>query len=114
MLINKKQTFLFFWKPAALLKKRPWHRCFPVNFPKFLKTPFFIEHLWWLLLITELYPNILQESSIVDICLGSKYTFELNKYEFTSLFWSSSTAMILSLHEVRVNPRWQKIVQSQP
>ena len=27
-----------------------WQRCFPVNFAKFLKTNFFIEHLWWLLL----------------------------------------------------------------
>ena len=26
------------------------HRCFPVNFVKFLRAPFFIEHLWWLLL----------------------------------------------------------------
>ena len=26
-------------KPATLLKKRPWHRCFPVNFVKFLRTP---------------------------------------------------------------------------
>ena len=37
-------------KPATLLKKRPWHRCFPVNFAKFLRTPFFNEHLWCLLL----------------------------------------------------------------
>ena len=36
-------------RPATLLKKRLWHRCFPVTFVKFLKTPFFIEHLWWLL-----------------------------------------------------------------
>ena len=35
---------------ATLLKKRLWHRCFPVNFAKFLRTPFFTEHLWWLLL----------------------------------------------------------------
>ena len=27
-------------RPATLLKKRVWHRCFPVNFVKFLKTPF--------------------------------------------------------------------------
>ena len=27
-------------RPATLLKKRLWHRCFPVNFPKFLRTPF--------------------------------------------------------------------------
>ena len=26
---------------ASLLKKRLWHRCFPVNFVKFLRTPFF-------------------------------------------------------------------------
>ena len=35
--------------PATLLKKRLWHRCFPVNLAKFLRTPFFREHLWWLL-----------------------------------------------------------------
>ena len=36
--------------PATLLKKRLWHRCFPVNFAKFPRTPFFTEHLRWLLL----------------------------------------------------------------
>ena len=38
-------------RPATLLKKRLWHKCFPVNFVKFLRTPFFKEHLWWLLLV---------------------------------------------------------------
>ena len=32
------------------IKKRLWHRCFPVNFAKFPRTPFFTEHLRWLLL----------------------------------------------------------------
>ena len=27
-------------KPATLLKRRLWHRCFLVNFAKFLRTPF--------------------------------------------------------------------------
>ena len=27
-------------RPAILLKKRLWHTCFPVNFAKFLRTPF--------------------------------------------------------------------------
>ena len=35
-------------KPATLLKKRFWHRCFPVNFVKFRRTPFYKEHLRWL------------------------------------------------------------------
>ena len=37
-------------RPATVLKKRIWHRCLPVNFAKFLRTPFSIEHLRWLLL----------------------------------------------------------------
>ena len=35
---------------ATLLKKRLWYRCLPVSFTKFLRRPFFIDHLWWLLL----------------------------------------------------------------
>ena len=44
---------LFFNKVVGLrvyLKKWLWYRSFPVNFLKFLRTPHFIEHLWWLLL----------------------------------------------------------------
>ena len=35
-------------RPATLWKKRLWRRCFPVDFAKFLRTPFF--YLQWLLL----------------------------------------------------------------
>ena len=28
-------------RPATLLKNSLWHRCFPMNFEKFLRTPFF-------------------------------------------------------------------------
>ena len=39
---------LFFSKvtglwPATLVKKRLWHRCFPVNFKKFLRKPFLLN-----------------------------------------------------------------------
>ena len=40
-------------RPATLLKKTLWQRCFPVNFVKFLRAPFCIEHLWWLLLYMQ-------------------------------------------------------------
>ena len=33
------------------IKKRLQHRCFPANIAKFLRTTFFIQHLWWLLLM---------------------------------------------------------------
>ena len=37
-------------KPATLIKKRLCHRYFPVNFAKFLKTPFLPDTSWRLLL----------------------------------------------------------------
>ena len=40
----------FFKKKSLLFKKRRWHRFIPVSFEIFLRTPFFIERLWWLLL----------------------------------------------------------------
>ena len=36
-------------RAATLLKKRLWHKCFPVNFAKFLKTPFLKNTSGWLL-----------------------------------------------------------------
>ena len=37
-------------RPATWLKKRLWRRCFPVNFAKFLRTPFLQNSSRWLLL----------------------------------------------------------------
>ena len=34
---------------ATFLKERPWHRCFPVNFAKFIRATFLTKHLRWLL-----------------------------------------------------------------
>ena len=58
--LAKFATKNFFARASFLiLKQRLWHRCFPVNFAKFLRTPFFTEHLWWLLLV-------LFESSVIS------------------------------------------------
>ena len=44
---------------ATLLKKRLWHRYFPVNFAKFLRTLFFTEHFQWLFLnVTTIFQYI--------------------------------------------------------
>ena len=45
--------FLKAVRPVTLFKKRLWHRCFPANLAKFPRRPFFTEHLWWLLLISQ-------------------------------------------------------------
>ena len=57
-------------RPATLLKKRLWRRCFPVNSAKFLRTLFFTEHLRWLLLSilmrTNQYPVSIKEKIAKD------------------------------------------------
>ena len=58
---------VFFNKVAGLrlfIKKGLWHRCFLVNFAKFLRTPFVTEHMWWLLLNTV---------NISDVCFWFKF-----------------------------------------
>ena len=47
-----RASFLITLQASALqlFKQRLWHRCFPVNFVKFLRTPFLTKHLWRLLL----------------------------------------------------------------
>ena len=46
----------FFNKVAEL---RLWHRCFPMNFAKFLRTSFLTEHLRWLLPIKVVLNKLL-------------------------------------------------------
>ena len=45
-------------RSATLLKKRLWHRFFPVNFAKCLRTPFLIEHFHRLFLHVFIYLHI--------------------------------------------------------
>ena len=46
-------SFLSGLCPTTLLKKRLWHRWFPVNFAKYLRTPFLTERIPWQLLKYE-------------------------------------------------------------
>ena len=69
-------------RPATLLKAKLWHRCFPVNFTKFLRTHFFIEHVRWLLL---------------DMAWGNKipvFIFEVNGTEINFEFKLSKSTKI--------------------
>ena len=69
-------------RPATLLKKILWHRCFPLNFVKFLRTPFYIEHFRWLCLIFVDHQHCLfrsQEESgscVLDVLISKYLTKE--------------------------------------
>ena len=75
-------------RPANLLIERLWHRCFLVNFVKFLRTPFFIEDIWRLLLYLKesICKASYQHLNPIQDC--SPYQFFL--YELSKLRnWSS-------------------------
>ena len=63
-------------RPAFLLKKRLWQRCFPVNFAKFLRTPFTIEHIWWLLLEYYCFITIVNINFFRAVSINSETTLK--------------------------------------
>ena len=87
-------------RPATLLKKRLWHRCFPVNFAKFSRTTFFKEHLRWLLL--TLLRGITSKHDCDFYCLNYLHSFrtenKLKNMMMTFIAW-----IIFILLEQKIN-----------
>ena len=76
----------------ALLKKRFWHRSFPLNFVKFLRTRFFVEHLRWLRLI--FLKRSLDLCSKFDKLMIIEYlNAELNMENAWNFLWKLSNLM---------------------
>ena len=78
-------------RPATLLKKRLWHRCFPVKFAKFLRTPFLTEHLQWLLLKA---PNFI---SVARFCAVQNTSNYLEKAHLRKPFLQNSGCFQMSV-----------------
>ena len=68
---SSKQVFLQIWQISkentCVGVSRLQHKCFPVKFTEFLRTPFFTEHLRWLLLKISLIQIIFQLSLQLQI-----------------------------------------------
>ena len=93
-------------RPATLLKKRLWHRCLPVNFGKFLRTPFLIEQLWWLLLSS----HHKQANNLIIIFLSNRFFTFFNVKTiifFDLLLFRKFTFFILSQAPFRYLGAWQ-------
>ena len=65
-------------RPATLLKKRLWHRCFPVNFVKFLRTPF-LQNTSERRLLYNQKSNFITNSGILVQLLISYIKAEVNE-----------------------------------
>ena len=99
-------------RPATLLKKRLWHRCFPVNFAKLLRTPFLQNTSGRLLLLvrayghyflkTYFYSKTTEFSSLLCCVAKEKPTKETEKTTFAQtsfaleLYWNCISAWVFS------------------
>ena len=70
---------------ATLIKKRFWHRCFPVNLAKFLITSFFIEQLWWLFLLISKWNNALYNLQY-EWLLTHRLAFQISIWFYLHMF----------------------------
>ena len=105
---NLFNLFLSF-RPATLLKMRLWRTCFPVNFAKFLRTPFLTERPRWLLLFllwTWAYWLVRKK----EIVLRGIY-FQNNNFGYTSFILAQvATALLLVLYYdlLLINFHWEQ------
>ena len=95
-------------RPATLLKKRLWRRCFPVNFAKFLRTP--LQNTSWRLLqlIDSLFQSFRYKQVFNFFCELVKFLNMCTLQEPSNsqfMFHCSLTSHILILVVCCKNPR---------
>ena len=73
---------------------RLWHRCFLVNFEKFLRTPFFIEHFRWLLPHMLLTCQIVNRGSMCQWPLIRPWIWHEKKSSLSKVFFHFSDMLI--------------------
>ena len=70
-------TFLKSCNPEDSVKKRLQHRCFPVKFAKYLRTPILTEQLQWLLLTFNSYFQRIPERKPVGLlAINTRFSWE--------------------------------------
>ena len=80
--------------PATLLRKKLWHRCFPVNSAKFVRTPFFIEHLRRLLLYVRCTLLLLGASRAFNFLQNRNRNCKPHKIKFKCVWWPSCCRLL--------------------
>ena len=93
-------------RPATLLKKRLWHRCFPVNFAKFLRTPFLQNTSGRLRLIESNFLSLYSLTKQFSIFLCSLFYFLLKTFSFIiDDVFEKSKERIFSFGNCKVNEK---------
>ena len=95
-------------RPATLLKKRHWHRCFPVNFMKFLRKPL-LQNTSGRLLLSCLREFLAIESPLKKI--KSAFYFTLKVLFLPKIFRFFLDFSVMQNRKIRLIP---KFLTSQP
>ena len=74
-------------RPATLLKRRLWHRCFPVNFAKFLRRPVLQNTFGRLLLLLLLVRKVMKVSWVILVSENLFLSFFLSYVLLTKKTW---------------------------
>ena len=104
-------------RSATLVKRRLWHRCFPVNFVKFLRTPFLAlvvasEDLiiWKKVMPTQVFfqvffsePNRLNIIIKISAKYWKNFMLGTSKFQFTSWFYKFQALANIFFSNKRVN-----------
>ena len=102
----------------TLLKKRLWHRCILVNFAKYLRAAFFIEHLRWVILSQNLVKKLLVSNDQHDPLqrpsrnpASTSYDGALckNRTPLGECFWSTYLVAFIWFASFYLNSYWWQI-----
>ena len=91
---NNFAIYTIFLHNCNFIKKRLQRRCFPVIIAKFLRTVFFIEYLWWLLLYGSKYSEI-RETSLYCTSINSFVNLHRKIQSQTNPIMTEFPALIL-------------------
>ena len=78
-----------FLKISQSSHENAWHRCFPVNFAKFLRTFFLTEHIRWLFLA---FPS---ESTVYSFRTSCSKQTQYLKFKWTKTSWKYNRSNIV-------------------
>ena len=78
-------------RPATLLKKRLWHRCFSREFWEICKSTFFIEHLRCLLLSIRL------STTKMVLLLGCRWQYSISSLKYSSILLNRQHKWVINL-----------------
>ena len=91
-------------RPAALLKKRRWRRCFLINFEKFLRTPLLQNTCGWLILL--LYFNTENVTALQVLSTIEFSSNTLPTFKFWQLFYKSVSQIPLLVFSLLEKQKW--------